>query len=57
MGFFCPERFKSNQKVTLLQNDVYKQGFLDFNDNNLWEFVMHDTDGNVTSRANLLDLQ
>ena len=48
---------KRDQKVTLLQNDVYKQGFLDLNDNNLWEFVTCDTDGNITSRADLLDLQ
>ena len=54
MGFFRPEWLKRDQKVTLLQNDVYKQGFLDLNDNNLWEFVT--CNGNVTSRVNLLDL-
>ena len=57
MGFFCPEWLKRDQKVTLLQNDVYKQGFLDLNDHNLWEFVTRDTNGNVKSCANLLDLQ
>ena len=57
MGFFRPEWLKRDQKVTLLQNDVYKQGFLDLNDHNLWEFVTRDTDGNITSRADLSDLQ
>ena len=57
MGFFFPEWLKRDQKVTLLQNDVYKQGLLDFNDHNLWEFITRDIDSNITSRADLLDLQ
>lgn len=30
MGSFCPELLKRDQKVTLLQNEIYKHGFLEF---------------------------
>ena len=55
MGFFCPHWLKQDQKVTLLQSDVYQQGYLDLNDDNLWEFVKRDTNGTIIYTHNDLD--
>ena len=57
MGFFRPQWLKRDQKVTLLQNDIYQQGYLDLNDNNLWEFVKRDANGTIISCSDLSDIQ
>ena len=57
MGFFCPDWLKRDQKVTLLHDDIYKLGYLHINEDNLWEFVTRDKDGNITFRADLSDIQ
>ena len=45
LGFFRPHWLKQGQKITILHNDVYKQGYLNINTDNLWEFVARDFDG------------
>ena len=57
MGFFCPDWLQRDQKVTLLHDNVYKQGYLNINNDNLWEFVMRDKEGRITFNANLSDIQ
>ena len=44
LGFFCLEWMKQDQKVSILYDEVYKQGILDINKDNLWEFVSHNPD-------------
>ena len=39
LDFFCPDWLKQNQKVSILHNEVYKQGYFNINKDNLWGFV------------------
>ena len=57
LGFFRPEWLKQDQKVSLLHDEVYKQGYLNINKDNLWEFVSRDTDGRITFTYNIPDIQ
>lgn len=57
LGFFRPGWIKQDQKVTILHDDVYHQGFLSLDDNNLWEFVKRDRNGRITLRVSLSDLE
>ena len=57
MDFFCPDWLQRNQKITLLHDNVYKQGYLNINDDNLWEFLMRDKEGWITFCTNLYDIQ
>ena len=41
----------------LLHDDVYKQGFLNLDKNNIWEFVSRDADGRISFSYLLADLQ
>ena len=40
-----------------MQNDVYKQGYLDLNNDNLWEFFTHNVDSNIVPCLDLYDIQ
>ena len=57
LGFFCPDWLKQNQKVSLLYDEVYKQGYLHINKDDLWEFVSCNPDGQITFSYNFLDTQ
>ena len=57
MGFFCPDWLQRDQKITLLHDNAYKQGYLNINDDNLWEFVMRDKEGQITFHTDLSDIQ
>ena len=46
LGFFAPEWLKQDQKVTLLHQDVYRQGYLLIGKENLWNFLVRDQDRN-----------
>ena len=48
---------EQDQKVTLLNDDVYKHGYLNINDHQLWEFVSRDTERQITFYYNLSDIQ
>ena len=41
----------------MLTQDSYKEGFLDLNQDNLWEFVVRDRDGNTTHKTDIRDIQ
>ena len=41
----------------LLVDEEYKKGFLSINDEGFWEFVLRDTNGNVTDRHDICDIQ
>ena len=41
----------------LLHDDVYKQGFLNIDKNNMWEFVSCDVNGRISFSYSLADLQ
>ena len=57
MGFFCSDWLKQGQKVTFLHNNIHKQGYLNLDKDNLWEFVTRDTDDNIISHIELANLQ
>ena len=57
LGFFRPGWIKQDQKVTVLHDNVYHQGYLSLDKNNLWEFVKRDRNGRVTLSLNLSDLE
>ena len=40
-----------------MHDEVYKQGYLDINKDNIWEFVSRDTDGRITFTYNIPDIQ
>ena len=48
---------KQEQKVMLLHDDVYKQGFLNINKNSMWEFVSCDANSRILFSYLLADLQ
>ena len=41
----------------ILHDDLYKQGYLNINKDNLWEFVSRDLDGRITFTHSLSDIQ
>ena len=49
LGFFHPDWLKQNQKVSILHDEVCKQGYLNINKDNLWEFVSQNPDGQITT--------
>ena len=55
--FFKPEWLKQGQQVMILQDNVYKQGYLSLDKENLWEFVMRNRDGKDYNHIDLRDLQ
>ena len=57
LGFFRPDWMKQGQKVMLLHDDVYKQGFLNIDKNSMWEFVSRDADGRILFFYSYADLQ
>ena len=57
LGFFRPDWLKQDQKVTLLQDDIYRCGYLSINNDNLWEFVTRDAEGQVLSKSDISDIQ
>ena len=57
LRFFQPDWLKQVQKVKILHNDLYKQGFLNINKNNPWEFISWDPDGKITFTHPLSDIQ
>lgn len=57
MGFFCPDWLHRNQKVTCLHDNVYRQGYLNINDENLWEFVTRNKQGQINFCTDLADIQ
>ena len=57
LGFFCPDWLKQNQKVSILYDEVYKQGYLNINKDNLWGFVSRNPDGQITFTYDILDIQ
>ena len=57
LGFFRPDWLKQGQKVMILHDDLYKQGYLNINKDNLWEFVSRDPDGRITFTHSLSNIQ
>ena len=57
LGFFQPDWLRQVQKVTILHDDLYKQGYININKDNLWEFVSQDPDGMITFANSLSDIQ
>ena len=48
LGFFRLDWMKQGQKVLLLHDDLYKQGFLNFDENYIWEFISRDANGRIS---------
>ena len=57
LGFFHPDWLNQGQKVMLLHDNVYKQGYLNINKDSLWEFVSRNTNGRFTFTNSLSDIQ
>ena len=57
MGFFWPNWLQHDQKVTLLHDNVYWQGYLNINDDSLWEFFTLDKEGHITFCTDLDDIK
>ena len=48
---------KQDQKVSLLHDEVYKQGYLHINNDQMFEFVSRDSEGRITFTYDLSDIQ
>lgn len=57
LGFFRSSWMKQDQKLTLLHDNVYKQGYLSLNKDNYWGFVTQGRDGRVMLRVDLKDIE
>ena len=57
LGFFRPYWLKQNQEVSILHDEVYKQGYLNINKDNSWEFISRNPDGQITFTYDLSDIQ
>ena len=57
LGFFRPDWLKQDQKVSLLHDEVYKQGYLHINNDQMFEFVSRNSEGRITFIYDLSDIQ
>ena len=48
---------KQDQKIALLHDEIYKQGYLNINKDNIFEFVPQDAEGRITFTYDLVDIQ
>ena len=48
---------KQDQKVLLLHDEVYKQGYLHINNDQMFEFVSRDSEDRITFTYDLSDIQ
>lgn len=57
LKFFCPDWLRRDQKVILFHDEVFKQGYLSLDENNVWEFVTRDSEGKVINIQYLWKIQ
>ena len=57
LGFFRPDWLKQDQKIAILHDEVYKQGYLNINKENIFEFVSRDSEGRIIFTHDLADIQ
>ena len=56
LDFLKPKWLKQDQKVTMLIEDIYRQGYLSIGTENTWEFVVRDKHGKETLSASIADI-
>ena len=57
LGLFCPDWMKQEQKIAILHDKVYEQGYLHIYKENMFEFVSRDSDGGITFTYDLTNMQ
>ncbi|OEU11655.1 hypothetical protein FRACYDRAFT_244773 [Fragilariopsis cylindrus CCMP1102] len=56
LDFLKPKWLKQDQKVTMLIEDIYRQGYLSIGTENTWEFVVRDKHGKETLSESIADI-
>ena len=56
LDFLRPKWLKQDQPVTMLLEDVYRQGYLSIGTRNTWEFVTRDREGKIIMSADIADI-
>ena len=57
LNFFQPQWLKQGQKVMLLVDEEYKQGYLSINSKGFGEFITRGNNGSITNKFDIWDIQ